>query len=170
MATKTAYEVAVGKRAIYSRVHGLASMTNCLCLRDFVDQMLADGHSFLVVDLADCTGMDSTFMGLLAGAATFEVQGRPVGVAVVNASEALVRLLRSVGLNELVYIETAPFETPDLQFVRLEEQPNEEERLRLIRNAHRNLIRLSDKNEELFGTLVSALEIEMRQRGMLSAD
>jgi anti-anti-sigma regulatory factor len=143
-------------------------MNNCLSLRDFVDQMLSEGHSFVVMDLADCSGMDSTFMGLIAGAATYEVQGRPAGVAVVNASDSLVKLIRSVGLNELVYVEQEPFETPDVQFVPLEDQPSEEERLRLVRNAHRNLIRLSDKNEEVFGPLVSALEIEMRQRGLLA--
>lgn len=168
MAAAKAYEVAVGKRAIYVRVHGLASMNNCLCLRDFIDQMLSEGHSFLVMDLSDCSGMDSTFMGLIAGAATYDVQGKPAGVAIVNASEPLVKLLRSVGLNELVYVEQDPFDTPNLQFVPLEDQPSEEERLRLIRNAHRNLIRLSDKNEEIFGPLVSALELEMRQRGMIS--
>jgi len=164
------YEVAVAKRATYVRVHGLASMNNCLCLRDFIDRVLSEGRSFLVVDLSDCTGMDSTFMGVLAGAATYDHKGKNPGVAVVNASKSLVGLLRSVGLTELVFVESEPFEIPEAQFARLEEQPSEEERLRLIRNAHRNLIVLSDKNEEVFGPLVSALEMEMRQRGMQFAD
>lgn len=161
------YEVAVGKRAVYIRVHGHASMNNCFCLRDFIDRMLHVGHSFFVVDLADCAGMDSTFMGVLAGAATYEQNGKAPGIAAVNVGEPLVRLLRSVGLTELIFIEADRFDVPvDLEFVRLEEQATEEDRLILIRAAHEQLIKICDHNEEVFGPFVAALEMEMKQRGM----
>lgn len=160
------YEVAVGKRAVYARVHGLASMNNCLCLREFLDKLLAEGHGFIIVDLGDCTGMDSTFMGVLAGAATFERPGRTPGIVVVNADPTLVRLLQSVGLGELLMIEEKPFKIPEMQFVRLEEQAGEEERLALIRAAHTHLIKISEENERLFGPIVQVLEAEMRKRGL----
>jgi len=160
------YEVAIGKRAVYARAHGLASMNNCLCLREFLDKLLADGHSFIIVDLADCTGMDSTFMGVLAGAATYEQDGHTPGIIVVNADPSLVRLLQSVGLGELLMIEDKPFKIPPMQFVRLEEQAGEEERLTLIRAAHTHLIKISEENERLFGPIVRVLEDEMRKRGL----
>lgn len=161
------YEVAVGERAVYLRVHGLGSMNNCLCVRDFLEDMVEDHRGFVVVDLEDCTGMDSTFMGVLAGIATYEVDGRPVGVAVVNGSPQLVKLLRGVGLTELVYVDPQPFDPPPLEFHRLEEQPSEEDRLKLIRAAHEHLIEISEENEKLFGPLVKTIEREMRDRGIL---
>ena len=163
------YEVAIGKRAVFVRVHGLGSMNNCLCLRDFVEELLQAGRSFLVIDLTDCTGMDSTFMGLIAGAAAFEQGESTVGVAVVNANDALVGLLKSVGLMELVFVEPEPFEVPALEFQRLEEPASEDERLALVRSAHEHLIKICDENERLFGPLVRTLEKEMRERGLLES-
>ena len=164
------YEVATGERAVYVRVHGLASMVNCLCLRVFIEQMLEAGRNFVVVDLADCTGMDSTFMGVLAGAATYEQNGKTPGIAAVNVSEPLLRLLKNVGLTELIFVEPEPFETPALEFVRLEEQRGEKERLACVHAAHEHLMKMNDRNEEIFRPFVAALELEMKQRGMKNTD
>jgi len=164
------YEVATGARAVYVRVHGLATMINCLCLRTTIENLLAGGRSFIIVDLADCTGMDSTFMGVLAGAATYEQNGKTPGVAAVNVSEPLLQLLKNVGLTELIFIEPEPFETPALDFIRLEEQRGEKERLACVRSAHEHLMKLNERNEEIFRPFVAALELEMKQRGMKNTD
>ena len=142
-------------------------MNNCLCVRDFIEKMLRSGHSFLVVDLADCTGMDSTFMGVLAGAATFRDVGPQPGVAAVNCDEALTCLLDSVGISELVLVDAEPFQTPDVEFVRLKQVTAEPARLACIREAHMKLVALSEENEKTFGPLVAVLEREMKQKGML---
>jgi anti-anti-sigma regulatory factor len=165
------YEVATGTRAVYVRVHGLATMSNCLCLRTFLENLLAEGRSFIVVDLADCTGMDSTFMGVLAGAATHERNGKTSGVAAVNVSEPLLQLLKNVGLTELIFVESEPFEAPRLEFVRLEEQRGgEKELLACVHAAHEHLMKINDRNEEIFRPYVAALELEMKQRGMKRPD
>ena len=161
------YEVAIGKRAVYVRVFGLASMTNCLCVRDFIEKMLVSGHRFVVVDLAECTGMDSTFMGVLAGTATSTRDKKTVGVAVVNAGKSLQKLLKSVGIAELVFVDPEPFETPEIEFLRLAERGGEEERIALIRSAHQHLLKASERNAELFRPLLKALEAEMVKKGML---
>jgi len=164
---KGSYEVAAGRRAVYVRVHGLASMTNCLCVRDVLDRFIRSKRTFVVFDLGDCTGMDSTFMGVIAGVATQDLNDKPVGVAIVNAPPRIVKLLESVGLTELVYVDPDPFETPEVQFHLLEEQATEEERLQLIRTAHEHLIAISEENEKIFGPLLRAVEREMKQRGMI---
>jgi anti-anti-sigma factor len=170
-ATQTGfYEVAGGERAVYVRVHGLASMVNCLCLRAFIEEMLATGHNFVVVDLGGCSGMDSTFMGVLAGVATYEREGKNPSLAVVNVSEPILRLLKNVGLTELIFVEPEPITPPDLQFVRLEEPRGDSGRMALVRAAHENLMKLSERNEEIFRPLVAALEMEMKQRGMKGPD
>jgi anti-sigma B factor antagonist len=160
------YEVAAGKNAVYIRVHGLASMSNCLCLRTFVEQMLDSGSNLVVVDLADCAGMDSTFMGVLAGVATYEQHGQNPRLAAVNVKDPILKLLQNVGLTELLFVDTEHMGSPNLDFVRLDEQRGEEERIALVRSAHQNLMKLSDKNEETFRPYVELLEMEMKQRGM----
>jgi len=161
------YEVAIGKRAVLVRVSGMASMTNCLCLRDFLDEMQASSHSFIIIDLTRCTGMDSTFMGVLAGAASYVKAGRKTGVAVVNAGKPLVKLLESVGISELVFVDPDPFEMADVEFLHLEDRAGEEERLALIRTAHQHLIKAGAHNAKIFGPLLRQLEVEMKKRGLL---
>jgi len=161
------YEVALGKRAVYVRVYGLATMNNCLCVRDFIDDMLRSDHHFVIVDLANCTGMDSTFMGVLASAATFDRTQPEPAVAVVNASAALKGLLDSVGISELVFIDEQPFACPEIDFLRLEDKASEEERLACVRDAHKRLVAVSEENEKVFGPFLTLLETEMRQKGML---
>mgnify|MGYP003889460409 CR=1 FL=1 len=51
------------------RCEGKGSFLNSSILKSFADQRLAAGERSLVVDLSACTGMDSTFMGTLAGIA-----------------------------------------------------------------------------------------------------
>ena len=161
------YEVAVGDRAIYLRVHGLASMNNCLCARDFIEHEMAGAHSFLIVDLADCTGMDSTFMGLMAGAATHRRENPPPAVAVVNATPSLKELLDGVGLTELLLVEDDAFDESGIEFVRLPDDGADEERLACVREAHESLVRVSASSERIFGPFLATLENEMKEKGLL---
>lgn len=165
-AEKGYYEAAVGKNAVFVRAHGLASMNNCLCVRDFIDHMLDEGHNFLIIDLADCTGMDSTFMGLIAGAATYDLNEHAPGVAIVNANRSLQSLIEEVGITEFVLIESEPFEDPNIQFIPLPEKTDERERLACIVQAHQKLIPLSEQNEKVFGPLLATIEAEMKQKGL----
>lgn len=142
-------------------------MTNCLCVRDVLDDLIESKRGFVVFDLDDCSGMDSTFMGVIAGVATQEIDNRAVSVAVVNASKHLAKLIEGLGLTELVYLDPDHFVPPDIEFYVLEEQATEEERLKLIHRAHEHLIAISDENEEIFGDLLRTIESEMRQRGMM---
>ena len=168
-AIEDCYEVAVDTRTIYVRVKGLASMTNCLCVRDFIENMLDEGRRIIVMDLTECTGMDSTFMGVLAGAATYprDTGTAKIGLAVINADASLVKLLNSVGLNELVLINPRHIETPDVEYYHLAAQGSEEERVALVHHAHQHLLKASKQNERLFGDLVHVLEAEMRKHGLL---
>ena len=166
-ALKGSYDVAIGTRAVYVRVHGLATMNNCLCVRDFIEESLRACHCFVIIDLADCRGMDSTFMGVIAGAAMFRKEGVNVGVAIVNADDDSLKLLDSIGLTELVYVEPAPFDAEDVEFVELREEADEAERLKLVRSAHRHLVDISERNEKLFGPFLSEIEGEMKARGMI---
>ena len=51
------------------RVLGRASFQNSACLKDFIGEMLRTGHVRFVLDFERCSGIDSTFLGVLAGAA-----------------------------------------------------------------------------------------------------
>jgi anti-sigma B factor antagonist len=61
--------VGVTGNAVYIKVRGKGSFQNSPALKEFARQMLERGHRIFAFDLGECTVMDSTFMGTLAGMA-----------------------------------------------------------------------------------------------------
>ena len=66
---KPVYLVDAYSDPVVIRLDGRASFLNSACLRDFVSQMLKSGKTRFAIDFLRCTSMDSTFLGVLAGAA-----------------------------------------------------------------------------------------------------
>ena len=61
------------------RINGKANYLNCNAFREFIEKVIADDRNEIVLDFDSCTGMDSTFLGILAGTARFETDVPPWG-------------------------------------------------------------------------------------------
>jgi len=155
------YQVGLSRTAVYVRVIGLATMYTAACVRDFVERMLEEGYAKAVFDLEDCCGMDSTFLGVLAGVATYDGADDMPSVIVVNAAPPNRHLLESVGLTELIEVCDGRIDRPDIRLESLRERTREEERLDLVRSAHEKLVQIDDRNEEVFGAFLNALKAQM---------
>jgi anti-anti-sigma regulatory factor len=147
------------------RCEGKGSFMNSPLMKSFGDARVEEGESLLVVDLADCSGMDSTFMGTLAGMATrlAKVDGGMLQVA--EADERNRRSLEDLGLDFLMEIN------PDqaLWSERLEEirsclEPalprdgiDQLQRARHVLEAHEELSEINDKNAREFDNVVGTL-------------
>src|SRR5690242_10995987 len=92
----------VGK-VIYARVQGLGNFSNALMFEEFCEAELQQGVDGFVIDLAACLGMDSTFMGVMAGLSTHFPPGRSP-IVILNASERNRQLLDDLGLSKLVSV------------------------------------------------------------------
>ena len=68
--------------------------------------MVERGHRVFVIDLADCSVMDSTFMGTLAGLALRLRESGDGSLLVCNVNERNADLLRNLGLNNLFAVES----------------------------------------------------------------
>ena len=84
VATKSVYLVDAYSDPVVVRVEGRAGFQNSSCLRDFITEMLARGKTRFVLDFQHCAGMDSTFLGVLAGAAIELRKTAPSGTIVVT--------------------------------------------------------------------------------------
>lgn len=156
------FRIARSGDAVYVRVVGLATMANSTTFKEFADRMQAEGYRLFVVDLAECRGVDSTFMGLLLGIA--HAGERRDALMVVNANPHCRKQLESIGLHRLLKIQAEPAGLPkDLQ---LHELPEAEvspiQRLKLIMKAHQDLIAIDKKNEEKFGAFLKDLAKNLR--------
>jgi anti-anti-sigma factor len=96
--------VGVTGNAVYIKVRGKGSFQNSPALKEFARQMLERGHRIFAFDLRECTVMDSTFMGTLAGMA-LRLRESGGTLLVRNVNERNFELLRNLGLNNLFQIE-----------------------------------------------------------------
>jgi hypothetical protein len=126
--------------------------------------MIEKGYAQVVFDLEDCAGMDSTFLGVIAGVATWDRGLKPPAVTIVNASQNNAQLIEGVGLNELVEMCAGRVEPPGVRLETLQERTREDERLELLRVAHEKLIAIDERNEEAFGHFLRALQAEIERR------
>ena len=87
------------------QVNGKANYLNCNAFREFIEKVIAGGSRKLFIDFEDCKGMDSTFLGILAGTAIQLRKLSPVGELIVgNLSKRNYELICNLGLQNLLTI------------------------------------------------------------------
>jgi anti-anti-sigma regulatory factor len=145
---------------LYLRVHGLGTMYTAAGMSSFLTMAVEEGCSDVTVDLVDCTGMDSTFMGIMAGAAQDLADRGRGGIVIVNASAKSRSLLEGLGLHYLLNIAEGSTEMPKLHFEDLPEVGalDFRDRLEVLRKAHEDLSRVTDENRETFRPFLDELE------------
>jgi anti-anti-sigma regulatory factor len=93
--------------AVWVRVRGRGSFQNSPDLKAFADASITRGDRTFVIDLEDCTGMDSTFMGTITGIAlTLAQTGGGGAVHVLNAIQRNRQLLENLGLDQVLTLDT----------------------------------------------------------------
>ncbi|MFW5996786.1 MAG: STAS domain-containing protein [Verrucomicrobiota bacterium] len=147
------------------RVIGRATFKISRELREYIIQTLNDGVCSVIIDLSECDGMDSTFMGVMAMIG-LEAKGK-ASVLVVNAGEKLRNLLDSIGVSRLVeYMEK---DMAEGNWHNLCEAAAERDDMKqvapTVRDAHKTLMELSPENIPKFQNVVEMLSEELENEG-----
>jgi hypothetical protein len=141
-------------------------------LKAFGVERIAAGERCLVVDLEACTGMDSTFMGTLAGLAT-RLTAQDGGVLqIAGASDRNRHSLEDLGLDFLIQIEPeAAVWRTDLQSIRSKlkssgpvHAQNGLQKAMHVLEAHQVLSETNEKNQQSFSNVVTLLESEVEEK------
>ena len=142
--------------------------------------MIEQGENVFVVDLGQCQGMDSTFLGVLAGIGLrLREIGRPASLHVVNVSPHQIELLQTLGLDQLIDIDTGGQPLPDNTGFRpladgditQRAQPlTRDEAANLILEAHESLIRADKRNAAQFKELTRSLRETLERRHVRGKD
>ena len=74
-------------------------------LRQFIELMVARGHRKMVIDLDKCPGMDSTFMGTLAGISLRLRQVPDASLDILNPGERNLQSLCELGLDHILSVD-----------------------------------------------------------------
>lgn len=90
------------------RINGRASYLTSAPVNQLFSHLFDRGQSRVLLDFSGCTGMDSTFLGILAGAAMRIRRDFPEGrLELVNLGPRNLELVRNLGLHRILSIRTA---------------------------------------------------------------
>lgn len=148
--------VARQQATAYIRVEGTATFRDCPALRSFAEVMQEQGvHQFHFL-LDQCSGMDSTFLGTLAGI-RLRV-GRPRAVVIRSANDKVRSILATMGLDRLVTYTHAPEDAEETPLETLPPQAaDKDEMRRLMIEAHEDLGSAAPSNRARFQSVVDFL-------------
>ena len=168
--TKPVYLVDAASDPVVVRIDGRASFQNSSCLREFITEMLTRGKNRFVLDFQQCASMDSTFLGVLAGAA-IELQRlrktAPGGsIVVTRVGHRNLELMRNLGLHRLLTIDAGEFSvTLQKCDTALEAKKcSEVENARLVLEAHENLVQADEANRSKFQDVLAFLRNRVEQK------
>lgn len=164
---KPAFLVDAYSDPVLVRIEGRASFQNSGCLHDFFAEMMKQGKTRFVLDFLNCTSMDSTFLGVMAGLALELRKKTPPGsLVVVRASQRNLELIRNLGLHRLVTVDAGNFQmnfgsgATALQCGSRDEL----EHARLVLQAHENLVTTDESNRAKFQDVLSFLKNRVEQK------
>jgi anti-sigma B factor antagonist len=154
------------------RCEGKGSFLNSPSLKAFGVERIANRERCLVVDLEACCGMDSTFMGTLAGLAT-RLSAQDGGILqIAGASDRNRHSLEDLGLDFLIQIEPESAAwRQEIQTIRSQLKlssltPNQSslQKAKHVLDAHQILSGANDKNLQSFANVVTLLELEVETK------
>jgi anti-sigma B factor antagonist len=94
--------VALNPPTAFIRVEGRGSFKISSALKEFGAAAVSAGCATLLFDLADCIGMDSTFMGVLAGMAGRLKREARGEIVLLNMTPRTRGLVATLGLDHIV--------------------------------------------------------------------
>ena len=158
------------------RCEGKGSFLNSPIMKTFGDERISAGERCLVVDLGGCTGMDSTFMGTLAGMATRLLTQDGGVLQIAESGTRNRRSLEDLGLDFLMEIDPAATDWQNqIDEIRTRLKPPQKvavpgqvQRAMHVLEAHQVLSETNENNAKVFSDVVSLLEGELAEKQKLA--
>jgi anti-anti-sigma regulatory factor len=142
-------------------------------LKQFGTSCMAQDVEKIIFDMTECVGMDSTFMGVIAGMA-FRLKQKGQGkIIMIGLSTRTRSLLSTLGLDQLVESHMKGMAPADLAALFAEddqalEEVNEpvgsrKETTELMLEAHSSLVELSAENQPKFKDVLAFLKEDLER-------
>jgi anti-sigma B factor antagonist len=161
--------VSVGPNCACVKITGRATFTSSIDLKTLVNELLQKGCTYVVLDLAECTLMDSTFLGVLAGFGLKMNEPQPDQVVrtleLFRPSPRIAELLENLGVLHLFKVSQDDLNLPQ------QSQPNgvapanpsREEVTRTCLEAHQLLMEINPGNVARFKDVAQFLAEDLKK-------
>ena len=153
-------QAAIAGTTVFVRVTGRGSFKISSTLKQFIAEMVSKLKvTTVALDLAECIGMDSTFMGVLAGlSGRLKKSGQTLEL--INLSEKNIRLLATLGVDQVIehYSHSHGYEMPDQDSIRIPASAaTKQELAETALKAHETLVELNEENRPRFKRVIEFL-------------
>ena len=149
------------------RVVGKGSFLNSRNLKEAVMALISRDYTTIVVDMADCCGMDSTFIGVLTGITLRALRKSNKHLLLANLGKTNRELLETLGVIRFfdVIKDSCSFDAQFQSVTDTPEDPDEAiEQIKHILEAHDNLMNANEENVDRFKLVKQTLEQELAQK------
>ncbi len=137
------------------------SYQNAPGLKEFTRKMMTRGCRNFTIDLGGCPGMDSTFMGTLAGIALRLKDMGGGSLQVVNITERNFDSLRNLGLDAL--FDMSQEEMPEQATTPLPSNAGKTETAEVMLEAHEALVEADPENQVRFKDVLEYLQSDLAE-------
>ncbi len=153
------------------RVEGRGSFKISPPMKQFIHQIISDDSAtHILIEMSHCTGMDSTFMGVVAGIACFLRDKPSVDFELINLSEKNKKLLVTLGVDRVVDYSLSATDDQKALLSQLEgfAQPLESDlsdklaAAKTTLEAHEKLVEINPENLVKFKSVLEYLQDDVR--------
>jgi anti-anti-sigma regulatory factor len=161
--------VSVGEKSACVKIVGKVNFTSSIDFKTLFDELWRKGYTCFVLDLGECTLMDSTFLGVLAGYGLKVNAPQPDNIQrtleLFNPSERITELLENLGVLHLFNVThgtvTLPEETTAKDLAPA--NPTREEVKRTCLEAHELLMQINPANVAKFKDVAAFLAEDLKK-------
>jgi anti-anti-sigma factor len=157
-------EAAIDGDKVFLHVTGRGSFKISATLKQFITEIVSKQPvTAVVLDLAECIGMDSTFMGVLAGLSSRLKQHGQI-LELINLSEKNAQLLATLGVDRVVshYSHSHGHEIPNRPAQVLPVAgATKKDLAETALQAHETLVELSEENRPRFKRVIEYLKADV---------
>lgn len=153
------------------RVNGKGSFKICPTMKQFIHQTIDNkATNQTLIDMQNCTGMDSTFMGVIAGLSCFIKEKTNHTFKLVNLSNKNKKLLTTLGVDQVVEYSTStsPEEKKFIHLLPTEIQSlkpdlsNKLDAAQTTLEAHATLVTINPENLDRFKSVIELLQNDVQ--------
>jgi anti-anti-sigma regulatory factor len=164
------YLVNVHNDPVLIKINGRANYLNCAPVRELFKTLIREGKHHYVIDFSQCAGMDSTFLGIMAGAILELRKCVPPGtITLCHLGTRNLELINNVGLNRLLVVASECEACTSMNLssgnsISIQDTGIPADNA-LILEAHQSLIHANRDNLSKFQDVVSFLKKELEGGG-----
>ncbi len=147
---------------IVIKIVGRANYLNSAPLNNFFVNMFKSDKKNFIVDFSKCDGMDSTFLGIIAGNA-LEVRKKNGSLVLLKLNKRNLELVKNLGLHKILTVDNKSSEKclEDADTCLKPQKLSDPKNADMILKAHQSLVKIDETNRYKFQDVITFLKSQI---------